>query len=136
MTFLAKQCWRIIKEQNPLLSKLIKSKYYPNCHMMEAPLSVQPSHVWRALHRSLAILRHGCDRDHQVIRDVRWRLNSKEVLDIKSAYKAMQKMAISHSQMVIEGEQSDKSSLAKFWKFILKLHVPRKIKIYYLAWIS
>ncbi|KAL9686721.1 hypothetical protein QQ045_031114 [Rhodiola kirilowii] len=129
MAFLAKQCWRIMKEHNPLLSKLIKSKYYPNCHMLDAPISAQPSHVWRAFHRSLAILRHGCVTD-QMTGDVRWSLNSQEVLDIHSSYKAMQHISLSHSNLASEGEQSDKSSLAKFWKFVWKLPVPRKIKIF------
>ena len=33
---LAKQLWRIMKDETSLVARILKAKYYPNCHLLEA----------------------------------------------------------------------------------------------------
>ncbi|KAL9678033.1 hypothetical protein QQ045_015871 [Rhodiola kirilowii] len=60
LAFLAKQCWRLIQDPESLAGKVFKAKYFSNCDLLEAPLTAKPSHVWRALHEAIPVLRFGC----------------------------------------------------------------------------
>ncbi|CAM8958761.1 unnamed protein product [Rhodiola kirilowii] len=127
IAFLAKQCWRMVKALESLAGKVFKAKYFPNCHLLDAPLSAKPSHVWRALHQAIPVIRHGCCLEAET-GGVRWKMNSSGILDIKSAYKSLRVMNDLNNQS--RGEQSDKRKKTKMWKFIWRLPIPRKIRIF------
>ncbi|CAM8955016.1 unnamed protein product [Rhodiola kirilowii] len=127
MAFLAKQCWRLTQDPESLAGKVFKAKYFSNCHLLEAPLTSKPSHVWRALHEAIPVLRFGCcvnagNSEVDMEDEFFW------LLDIKSAYKLLQVMHDSNN--LLRGEQSDKSRLVKMWKSIWRLPIPRKIRIF------
>jgi hypothetical protein len=42
-----------------LAAKVIKAKHYHNCSVMEAKLGSKPSHAWRSLMASQALLNNG-----------------------------------------------------------------------------
>ncbi|KAL9667000.1 hypothetical protein QQ045_001345 [Rhodiola kirilowii] len=104
LAFLAKQCWRMLQAPDSLVGKLFKAKYFSNCHLIDAPLTAKPSHVWRALHEALPILRFGCCVNEET-NELIWKMNSSGNLDIKSAYKTLHLIYDSNKT---RGEQSDK----------------------------
>ncbi|CAM8941216.1 unnamed protein product [Rhodiola kirilowii] len=55
LAFLTKQSWRIARNSTFLVSKILKAKYFPNSHILDARLTSRSSHVWRALHKSTYI---------------------------------------------------------------------------------
>lgn len=47
---LGKQCWRILKVPNSLVSHILRAKYFPSCWFLEADLGKCPSFIWRSMH--------------------------------------------------------------------------------------
>ena len=45
---LAKQGWRLIKNEDALVSRILKVKYYANSEFMNAQLGSNPFYTWRA----------------------------------------------------------------------------------------
>ena len=56
---LAKQVWRLIQVQDSLVSRILKSRYYPNSEVTSAELGVNPSYTWRSLHGVLWVIEKG-----------------------------------------------------------------------------
>ena len=56
---LAKQVWRLIQSSDSLVSRLLKSKYYPNTTILNAALGANPSYAWRSLHGVLWVIEMG-----------------------------------------------------------------------------
>lgn len=46
---LGKQCWRLISDENTLMAKVFKSRYYPRSNFMGATAGYQPSYTWRSM---------------------------------------------------------------------------------------
>jgi hypothetical protein len=46
---LAKQVWRILKNPDSLVAKIMKAKYFPHSSIMEANLGNRPSQAWRSV---------------------------------------------------------------------------------------
>ena len=59
---LAKQGWRLLTEANPLVSAVMKAKYYPQTDLLMANLGNNPSYVWRGIVASLEWLKGGARR--------------------------------------------------------------------------
>lgn len=62
VAMLAKQAWRLVNNTNPLVSQLMKAKYYPKTDFLNASLGANPSYVWRSILESQAVVRQGCRR--------------------------------------------------------------------------
>lgn len=62
ITMLAKQAWRIINETNPLVTSILRAKYFPNSSFLEATLGANPSYAWRSLMETKEVIRKGCRR--------------------------------------------------------------------------
>jgi ribonuclease HI len=56
---IAKQCWRLWKEEESITAKIMKAKYYPNESILEAKLGTKPSFIWRSIYKSKALVREG-----------------------------------------------------------------------------
>ena len=59
LAMLAKQGWRMIQEQNSLLSRCFKAKYFPRCSFMEAADCPNNSYVWKSVLAGQQILKKG-----------------------------------------------------------------------------
>jgi hypothetical protein len=57
---LAKQGWRLINYPNSLVAQVLKAKYYPNDHFLQAKPKQQTSYSWKSIQNASWILRKGC----------------------------------------------------------------------------
>ncbi|KAL8115005.1 hypothetical protein AgCh_021723 [Apium graveolens] len=62
MAMLAKQGWRLLTEANPLISAVLKARYYPKTGLLDAELGNNPSYVWRGIFASLKLVKTGARR--------------------------------------------------------------------------
>uniref|UniRef100_A0A803N1L4 Reverse transcriptase zinc-binding domain-containing protein n=1 Tax=Chenopodium quinoa TaxID=63459 RepID=A0A803N1L4_CHEQI len=56
---LAKQAWRILTNEDSLMSKVLKGKYFPKTYFMEAKASQNGSFTWRSILSSREVLEKG-----------------------------------------------------------------------------
>jgi ribonuclease HI len=56
---LAKQCWRLWKEEDSITAKIMKCKYYPRGSILEAQLGNKPSFIWRSILSSRSLIQDG-----------------------------------------------------------------------------
>lgn len=88
---LAKQGWRIMKNENSLVAQVLKSRYYKDSSFMEAKLSNNPSFTWlsilwrKEVLQKRLIWRVGDDRSISVYED-NWvpRSSSLKVYSVKT----------------------------------------------------
>ncbi|MCH91094.1 putative ribonuclease H protein, partial [Trifolium medium] len=57
---LAEQGWRISTQPESLVARVLKAKYFPKCHFMEAKISNISSYTWRSILQARWILKKGC----------------------------------------------------------------------------
>lgn len=69
---LGKQCWRWIKNEQSMVSKTLKARYYPNRNLFSAKLGFQPSFTWKNIWNSRNIVEEGA----------RWRVHSGTNIDV------------------------------------------------------
>lgn len=62
IAMLTKQAWRIINEENPLVTRIMRARYFPKSSFFDAKLGSNPSYVWRSLLESQAVIRQGSRR--------------------------------------------------------------------------
>lgn len=46
---LAKLAWRLVSNENSLVARLLKAKYFPNCSFFYSSLGMNPSFSWRSI---------------------------------------------------------------------------------------
>jgi hypothetical protein len=56
---LGKQCWRIMNDETSLLSRVLKSRYFPKTNFMAANTGHQPSYAWRSLMHAREVIALG-----------------------------------------------------------------------------
>ncbi|XP_060964971.1 uncharacterized mitochondrial protein AtMg00310-like [Cannabis sativa] len=49
LALLAKQAWRVLKQPNLIVSKILAVRYYPNSSFLNSSLGHSPSFVWRSI---------------------------------------------------------------------------------------
>lgn len=62
LALLAKQGWRLLVEANPLVSAIMKARYYPKSSVLMAELGNNPSYVWRGIYKALGLVKDGARR--------------------------------------------------------------------------
>ena len=60
LAMLAKQGWRLIQQQDSLLFKCFKARYFPQFNFLEASDVLNSSYVWKSLMAAQPILKMGC----------------------------------------------------------------------------
>lgn len=56
---LAKQVWRLKKDNTSLVARLLKARYFPNSDILEANLGCRPSFIWRSLQGAISLVKGG-----------------------------------------------------------------------------
>uniref|UniRef100_A0A803KVQ0 Uncharacterized protein n=1 Tax=Chenopodium quinoa TaxID=63459 RepID=A0A803KVQ0_CHEQI len=56
---LAKQGWRILTNENSLMAKILKGKYFPNSSFLDAAVSPAASYTWKSICNARWVLRKG-----------------------------------------------------------------------------
>ncbi|EOY21370.1 Ribonuclease H-like superfamily protein [Theobroma cacao] len=59
LALLAKQGWRLQMQQPTLAYKILKARYFPRVHFMDAPVGSNPSYLWRSIKESQQIIKKG-----------------------------------------------------------------------------
>ncbi|XP_058751957.1 uncharacterized mitochondrial protein AtMg00310-like [Vicia villosa] len=85
LAMVAKRGWLLLSKPQSLVSRIFKSRYFPNSTFFEANLSNNPSFVWRSVWQARSLLSLGC---RWSIRDGRnvplmgspWLRGNKEVM--------------------------------------------------------
>lgn len=62
IAMLAKQGWRILNNSNPLVTAILKARYFPHTAFLNADLGVNPSYVWRSILEASEALKANCRR--------------------------------------------------------------------------
>lgn len=62
IAMLAKQAWRIVNDINPLVTSIMRARYFPKSGFLDAKIGSNPSYVWRSLMEAKDVLRQGCRR--------------------------------------------------------------------------
>lgn len=57
---LAKQGWRLVNNENPLVTSLMKARYFPHCDFLTATLGNNPSYMWRSILAAHEFVKQGC----------------------------------------------------------------------------
>ena len=56
---LAKQCWRFLKNEDNLVSRIMKAKYYSRSSVLEAQRGQRPSYAWWSIQWSCGLVKEG-----------------------------------------------------------------------------
>jgi hypothetical protein len=59
LAMLGKQGWHLLTDQDTILSKVFKAKYYPKEGFLDAKLGHNPSYVWRSIQASQVVVKNG-----------------------------------------------------------------------------
>lgn len=49
LSLLRKQCWNLITRLDALVSRVLKARYYPNCHVLQATRTGGSSYTWSGI---------------------------------------------------------------------------------------
>ena len=72
IALLAKQCWRLLHNQDSLLYKVYKAKYFPNNSFLEATIPSHSSYAWRSITHGRELIKQGS----------RWRVSNGSLINI------------------------------------------------------
>ncbi|KAL9660376.1 hypothetical protein QQ045_025189 [Rhodiola kirilowii] len=127
MALLSKQAWRIMTNPNLMVSRLLKSRYFPESDMLNATLGSRPSYAWRGIMAAMDIVKLGAVWDvHN--NTYYWSRDGAGQLTARGAYFSAVELEKMRNPPV--GEQSNFSQLKRFWKSLWKLQIPSKIKVF------
>uniref|UniRef100_A0A803PLI3 Reverse transcriptase domain-containing protein n=1 Tax=Cannabis sativa TaxID=3483 RepID=A0A803PLI3_CANSA len=62
LAFLGKQGWRLLTNENSLVSKLYKARYFPNGDFLSSELGSNPSFIWRSIWEAKSLVKMGARR--------------------------------------------------------------------------
>lgn len=60
ISMLAKQEWRLINNENPLVTRCMNAKYFPEGDFLTAKLGANPSYMWRSILAAQEVVKRGC----------------------------------------------------------------------------
>ena len=71
-SLLAKQTWRLLHNKNSLFYRIFKSKFFPNCSIMEAKEGRGGSYAWKSILHGREVIRQGA----------KWRVGNGESINV------------------------------------------------------
>lgn len=114
---LAKLAWKLITQPDALVSKILKSKYFPGNSFLEARIRNRPFKVWRSILSVQDLISVGYVLDTSY-NSLKWRGESN-TFSVRDAYSLSFQLAYGTSDST--GQQSDNSGVKSFWKRLWRL---------------
>ena len=74
MALLGKQVWRLLHNTDSLLYKVFKSKYFPNCSILDDEVKTKGSYAWQSILKARQVVRLGA----------RWRIGIGESVIVRN----------------------------------------------------
>uniref|UniRef100_A0A2N9ELG4 Reverse transcriptase zinc-binding domain-containing protein n=1 Tax=Fagus sylvatica TaxID=28930 RepID=A0A2N9ELG4_FAGSY len=123
---LAKQCWRLLTNQQSLFFRVFKAKYFPSCSFLDAQLGSAPSFIWRSFLSGRELLLKGIRWEYSpgAMPKVLWSESKSGLFTVRTAYQRLEQMRREESR----GECSNFENYRWLWRFTWKLGIPGKIK--------
>lgn len=59
LALLGKQAWRLLNNEESLVTKIFKARYFPKCSFLDAELGSNPSFIWRSIWASQELIKKG-----------------------------------------------------------------------------
>lgn len=56
---LSRQGWRLLQDPDSLCARVLKARYFPYCHVLEAEPKEGISYSWRSILQGLELIKHG-----------------------------------------------------------------------------
>lgn len=117
VALLGKQAWRLLTNQDALVSKLYQARYYPHCSFLDAKIGNNPSYVWRSILQAQMLIKSGAvrrigDGSNTDIMSDPW-LPTHEDHFVRSAHQALRGNIVS-SLMITGQSEWDMEVLGEF----------------------
>lgn len=111
---LAKQCWRLLQNQQSLFFRVFKAKYFPSCSFLDVQLGSAPSFLWRSFLSGRELLMKGIRWVYKPgsIPKLVWSETKTGIFSVKSAYALLEQT----SKEETKGESSDSQVYRWFWR--------------------
>lgn len=74
LSLLGKQCWNLIERPDTIVSRVLKARYYPDCHLLQARGLWGSSYTWSGIWEAKEEFKKG----------LRWVLGDGETISIKT----------------------------------------------------
>lgn len=98
LSLLGKQCWNLIEKPNALLSRVLKARYYPDCHLIHARRIGGASYTWSGLWEAKEEIKKG----------LRWVLGDGQSINIYSDRWLRNKENLTEYQDELRPDQNSK----------------------------
>lgn len=72
LALLGKQCWNLVNRSNDIVARVLKARYYPTCHFLQADRSGGASYTWSSIWQAKEELK----------KDLRWVLGDGKEISI------------------------------------------------------
>ena len=99
---LAKQTWRLLHNKNSLFYRVFKSRFFPNCSIMDATEKHGESYAWKSILKGRGVIRRGA----------KWRVGNGEDIKIwgNNWLPSMTSTRV-HGPLILEFQEATVSSL-------------------------
>ncbi|XP_035540298.1 uncharacterized mitochondrial protein AtMg00310-like [Juglans regia] len=59
LALLAKQAWRLLTQETPIATRILKAVYYPNTSILQTQAGSRPSFAWKSICATIPIIKEG-----------------------------------------------------------------------------
>ncbi|KAL8118401.1 hypothetical protein AgCh_016070 [Apium graveolens] len=80
LALLGKQCWNIIRNPGALVSRVLKAKYFPDCHLLQANRTGGASYTWSGIWEAKEILLNRINQYLTVDQYLYWKSGLKDII--------------------------------------------------------
>ncbi|XP_074300146.1 uncharacterized protein LOC141631362 [Silene latifolia] len=88
---LGKQAWRLLTDEGCLMTRLLKSKYFPSSSFLEAMVGSNPSYSWRSIYEAKSVLYLGLRQRVGDGLSSMWCGERDGIYSVRSAYRLLVK---------------------------------------------
>ncbi|CAM8999447.1 unnamed protein product [Rhodiola kirilowii] len=127
---LAKQIWRLLSNQEALVSRLLKAKYFKDGDVLQSQLGSRPSFAWRSIWNAKNKVSQWISLEGVPQKPV-WKGHDSGEFSVRSAYTLLKRLS---EQPIanLRGEQASGDKMQAFWRRIWRLKAQPKVKLF--AW--